>query len=175
MDFIWYILIYSFLGFLLELVYARMVCHSRRVRKCLFLLPMCPVYGLGAWLILSLPAPVLQNVWLLMPCSALAATAVEYLAGWFYETLWHVSFWNYQGLPGSIQGRVCLPFSLIWCLISLSLVLWIHPFVTQLVSWIPGFLLFPAAALFAADFVWTGHLLRRSGSTEVLRWYRKLH
>lgn len=173
MDLIWYILIYSFLGFLLELFYARMVCCSRRVRKCLFLLPMCPVYGLGAGLILSLPAPILHNVWLLMPCSALAATAVEYLVGWFYETCWHVSFWDYSGLPGSIQGRVCLPFSLIWCLISLPLVLWIHPLVIHVVSLIPSFLLPPAAALFAADFAFTGHLLRQTKSIEVLRWYRK--
>ena len=47
----WYFLIYSFLGFLLEVSYAR-ITGGYPERKCLLVLPLCPVYGLGAcdWL-----------------------------------------------------------------------------------------------------------------------------
>ena len=44
----WYFVIYSFLGFCIEVVFARLTDQKKRDRKCLYLLPLCPVYGLGA-------------------------------------------------------------------------------------------------------------------------------
>ena len=46
MEWFWYFLFYSFLGFLLEVGYAWWTGGSLD-RKCLLLLPLCPVYGLG--------------------------------------------------------------------------------------------------------------------------------
>ena len=45
---LWYFYWYSFLGFLLEVAFARISGHPKRDRKCLLLLPLRPVYGLGA-------------------------------------------------------------------------------------------------------------------------------
>ena len=42
-----YFLTYSFLGYCLEKLFARAVRSPERVRKCLLLLPLCPVYGLA--------------------------------------------------------------------------------------------------------------------------------
>ena len=49
----WYFLIYSFLGFLVEVAYVRLVGGVKRDRKCRLVLPICPVYGLGALAISS--------------------------------------------------------------------------------------------------------------------------
>ena len=43
----WYFLIYSFLGFLVEVAYVRLVGGVKRDRKCRLVLPICPVYGLS--------------------------------------------------------------------------------------------------------------------------------
>ena len=51
LEWLWYFIWYSFLGFLLEVGYARWT-GGRRDRKCLLLLPLCPVYGLGACAVL---------------------------------------------------------------------------------------------------------------------------
>ena len=67
----WYFVIYSFLGFLTEVAFARLTRNPKRDRKCRYFLPLCPVYGLGAIAILLLPEPVRQNPLLLFPCSAL--------------------------------------------------------------------------------------------------------
>ena len=48
--------LYSFLGFLIEVAYTRLCHHPKQDRKCLLFLPLCPVYGLGALAVLSLPA-----------------------------------------------------------------------------------------------------------------------
>ena len=52
----WYFTICSGAGFLLELGYAR-ATGGRRDRKRTLLLPLCPVYGLGACCILLAAAP----------------------------------------------------------------------------------------------------------------------
>ena len=73
----WYFLIYSFLGFLVEVAYVRLVGGVKRDRKCRLVLPICPVYGLGALAILLLPPLVRDSLPLLFPAAALVCTAGE--------------------------------------------------------------------------------------------------
>ena len=87
----WYFLIYSFLGFLVEVVYVRVVGGAKRDRKCRLLLPICPVYGLGALAVLALPPFVQARPLLLLPAAGAACTAVEYLTSLFYEKVFRVS------------------------------------------------------------------------------------
>ncbi|MCD8331042.1 MAG: putative ABC transporter permease [Oscillospiraceae bacterium] len=108
----WQLMLYSFLGFALEVVFARVTRAKKLDRKCMLLLPLCPVYGLGAAAILHLPTALSGRPWSLFLWGALTATAVEYLVDFLYEKLLHVRFWDYSSLPGNIHGRVCLPFSL---------------------------------------------------------------
>ena len=173
MKWMWYFYLYSVLGFLLEVAYARAVGARKRDRKCHLLLPVCPVYGLGATAIALLPEPVAAAPVLLFAASAALATGAEYLAALFYEKVWHVSFWDYRSLPGNVQGRICLPFSLIWGVLGLALRYLVQPLAGRLVEGLLDLLLLPLSLLFAADMVLTGHVLRRAGSTEALRWRRE--
>lgn len=166
----WTFVTYSFLGFLLEIAFARST-RGRPDRKCLLVLPLCPVYGLGAGAILLLPRWVDARPLLLFVLGGLAATAAEYLMALFYEKVLGVSFWDYRGLPGSIQGRVCLPFSLAWGLLSLPLVYWVHPFLAPLLGAVPPPITFLAALTLLADLLLSGTLLRRTGDRDCLKWY----
>ena len=103
MIWVWNFILYSFFGFLLEVAYAR-ATGGRGDRKSLLVLPLCPVYGVGACLILLLPRTVIQNPFTLFLLGGLAATAAEYGMAILYERGLGVSFWDYTGLPGSIQG-----------------------------------------------------------------------
>ena len=76
MRWLWYFIIYSFMGFLLEVAFARAIRHPKRDRKCLLLLPLCPVYGLGACLILCL-APMGNSLLWVALAGGLAATGAE--------------------------------------------------------------------------------------------------
>ena len=172
MELIWNFYCYSFLGFVLEVLYARGTHAKKQDRKCLFLLPLCPVYGLGATAILLLPPFILSRPLLLFPASALIASGVEYLTALFYEKVWKTSFWNYSDLKGNVQGRVCLPFSLVWGFLGLFLVYGIQPFLDRLIALIPDFFALPALILFLLDTWVTGHVLRTAGTTDALAWYR---
>lgn len=171
MEVFWYFFLYSFLGFLVEVTYVRLRREAKRDRKCRLILPVCPVYGLGALAILLLPQGVQQNPLLLFPAAALACTGVEYVAGLFYEKVFRVSFWSYAHLPLNLNGRVCPLFSLFWGGLAVLVLRVIHPWTALLVARIPPWLFLPAVLLWAADTILTALLLRRTGSTDALRWY----
>lgn len=173
-DWFWYILIYSFLGFLMEVAFARVTRCPKRDRKCRCFLPICPVYGIGAAAILGLAQALGGRLWLLIPCAALAATAAEYLASLFYEKVMLVSFWDYSHLPLNLHGRVCLLFSGYWLVLTPALLYLVQPWVARLAGLIPPALVLPAALLLAADTAVTIAVLRRTRDTDSLRWYLRL-
>ena len=166
---LWSFIAYSFAGFLLETAFAWLTGGTAG-RKGLLVLPLCPVYGAGACLVLALTAPVRGEPPAVFLVGGLAATAAEYLAALYHEKALGVSFWNYGDLPGSVQGRVCLPFSLAWGVLSLGLVYWLHPLLSPWLAMIPAPVGWTALAALAADGLLTAAALRRSGSTACLRW-----
>lgn len=167
----WYFLIYSFLGFVLEVLFARAIHNPKRDRKCRYFLPICPVYGLGMVLILALPEAVVNQPFLLLICGAGLATAAEYAAGLFYEKAAGVCFWDYSHLPLHLGGRVCLLFSTAWGVLSMAAVYHIQPAVAALTDRIPDAWAVPALLFFLLDTGMTLYILRRTHQTEALRWY----
>ena len=114
---LWTFWTYSFLGYLLERGYAIATHADRQARKCFLLLPMCPVYGLGALAVLALPESLSGSFWSLALWGGLAATAVEYAVHVLYDRLLGVRFWDYSQVRWNLRGRICLPFSLAWSLL----------------------------------------------------------
>ena len=110
MRWLWYFIIYSFCGFLLEVAFARLTGDPKQDRKCRLLLPLCPVYGLGACLILLFAPPARGPLWV-MTAGGLAATAAELAMGLFYRFGLGVEFWDYTGMRGSVEGLICPAFS----------------------------------------------------------------
>lgn len=171
----WQFLFYSFLGFLFEVAFARLTRNPKRDRKCRLLLPLCPVYGLGACGLLLLPEEVRRaRPVLLFLCAAAVCTAVEYAVGLFYEKVLRVPFWDYKELPFNVGGKVCLPFSLLWGTMTVLLAPALQPVGLALAQGMPPWLAAPAAALFAVDSALTFYLLRTTRRTDSLRWYDRL-
>lgn len=168
----WYFIFYSFFGFLLEVLFARVTRNPKRDRKCFYFLPLCPVYGLGALFILAV-VPLLADWPLLLAVGAgAAATGAEYLMGWVYKDLLGVTFWDYSELPFNMDGKVCLLFSFFWGVLGAGLAYWIHPLVAQWVALLPFWAVVPAAVFLTYDALLTVNVLRRYGNTDVLLWYR---
>lgn len=171
MDLLWYFLMYSFLGFLLEVVFARVIDHPKKDRKCFLLLPLCPVYGLGAMLIHWLSTLAEGPLWV-MAAGFVGATAAELGMGLFYRYLLGVEFWSYRDQACNLYGLICLRFSLYWSGLALLLVYGIDPLLLPLVEKIPAWLEVPAAIMLGVDGVVSAVALRITGTTEVLRWYK---
>ena len=163
----WYFVMYSFLGYGMEKGFAWATRAEKRTRKCFLLLPLCPVYGLGVLAVLALPPALLTLPWGFLT-GAMVTTAVEYAAHWAYDRGLGVQFWDYSGLAGSLRGRVCLPFTLLWGVLIVLAVRVIQPGVEHLVSRIPAFATYGMLLLFTADAVCSAFFLARTHDTEGL-------
>ncbi len=168
---VWSFVFYSFLGFGLEVAYAR-VTRGRMDRKGLLLLPLCPVYGLGACWILWLAPLAGESLLGLFVLGGAAATAAEYAAAVWYERGLGVSFWDYSDLPGNIKGRVCIPFTAAWGILAVCLVRWLHPWAVEWMAAIPFGVSAAVLVLVSADFIISSVMMRYTGDRRCLQWYR---
>lgn len=164
----WLFWFYSFLGYLLERLFARLTHSPRQVRKCFLLLPLCPVYGIAMVLFLALTDLSTIGPLHLIFRGALIATITEYLVHLFYEVFFAVRFWDYSQLPGNLNGRVALPFSLLWGLLSALAVRLFQPILSPLAAAMPPLLTLFALMLLTADAVCTAALLSHYHDTELL-------
>ena len=169
----WFFIAYSFLGYLLEKIFAFMTNAKQQTRKCFLISPLCPVYGISMLAILAFDVAALPTLPERILLCALIATAVEYLLHWFYELLFSVRFWDYRGLRTDINGRICLPFSIIWGVLATFALRYIHPQL-QLLTLIPLPLGNIALLLLAIDTMYSARILLRYHDTERLSLLRFL-
>ncbi|BAK99467.1 hypothetical protein OBV_22690 [Oscillibacter valericigenes Sjm18-20] len=62
---------------------------------------------------------------------SVAITAVELLAGIYLNLFLKLGIWDYSRMPFNLWGQICLPFSLIWVLLSVVAVIlddWVRYF-----------------------------------------------
>lgn len=161
-EWFWNCMLYSFLGYLVERLFAAAARMENQTRRCLWLLPLCPVYGLAMTAVLALPAAWKTLPWLPLAAGAVT-TAVEYAVHWVYEKWLHVRFWDYTGLPLQIGGRVCLMFSLAWGALASAAVLIIQPRLDALIPHIPPGITAAALFLLTADGLVTVRYLTETG------------
>lgn len=164
-------LLYSFLGFLLEVAYAWLRGIRGQSRKCLIFLPLCPVYGLGGTAILNMPSLLLGHPLSIFVAGGLLATLVEYAVGLFYELGAGVRFWDYDRQPGNLGGRICPLFTLFWGLLACFLVYVLHPLLSPLAALLAPWQVWLLFLVFGADALLSLWLLRQTGDTNCLRWY----
>ena len=163
---LWYFWIYSFLGWLVELAFAAVSQSEEKRRRCLLLLPLCPVYGLGMLAVLALP----PMGWLgVVVSGGLAATAVEYVYHWAGERLLGVRFWDYAQVPGNLRGRVCLSFTLAWGLLAWAAVRFVQPGAAFIAAAVPPAATDACLLLFTADAVCSLWFLRVTGDLQGMR------
>lgn len=165
---LWSFWIYSFLGYLLEKIYAAFTRSQQQVRKGFFLLPMCPVYGLGVVSVLALPDWMTNRFWPMAFWGGLTATAVEYIVHFCYDSLLDVQFWDYTQVWGNLKGRVCLPFSILWgILLAIALPICQNLLRPILIA-IPGWMTYCFFLVFIADAMISIRLLKQSGDPAIL-------
>lgn len=129
--YIFYFFIYSFLGWLLETLYAYIVLGYFNNRG--FLIgPICPIYGFGMLiLIVALSRYKKQNVKLFFIAS-IVLTYFEYITGFVLDAIFNLKWWDYSNTLFNINGRICLNFAFIWGIIAIIVVNYIHPLIEKI-------------------------------------------
>ena len=154
-----YFLIYSFLGWCVEVAWAA-VRHGKLINRGFLNGPVCPIYGFGMLALLFALTPLLDNSLLLFIGGMIIPSAIELAGGWLLYKLYHTRWWDYTEQPFNLGGFICLEFSLYWGLGSVFIMKLVHPTIAALVGAVPGTLGWALLALlylvYAADVVVTG-------------------
>ena len=76
--------------------------------------------GLCFWLIglINEVLPWEMPFWKQCIIGAVIVTVVEFLAGCIINLLLGWDVWDYSNMPFNVLGQICLPFSLLWILLS---------------------------------------------------------
>mgnify|MGYP004596010259 FL=1 len=124
---------YSFLGWCLEVIYAT-TKNGKFVNRGFLNGPLCPLYGVGAVVVLLCLQNFLDNVILLFFSSIILTSTLEFLTGLILEKLLHKKWWDYSNEPFNIKGYICLRFSIAWGFICVFVLKIINPAILSLIS-----------------------------------------
>ena len=135
-EIIFYIIIYSFLGWCCEVLYA-FKNQKKFVNRGFLHGPLCPIYGACIVSLVLLLDSFNENIFILFLISFISTSIIEYSTGLLLEKVFKKKYWDYSMDPLNLHGRICFHFSLMWGGVSLAVVKIIHPIVSYLVSSIP--------------------------------------
>lgn len=145
---LWLFMIYSLLGWGIEVVY-HAVTLGVVVNRGFLNGPVCPVYGCGVICVLGVIKKAGESTGysgnietaspaILFVVGIIFATAVELIAGAALDKLFHARWWDYSREKFNFKGYICLRFSIIWGLIIAFVLRVIHPGIQSIVGLIPS-------------------------------------
>lgn len=162
-NFLWYFVIFSFLGWCMEVAYHTVCCGDFSNRGFLNG-PVCPIYGVGAVLVIFGLRPFSENMPVLFVFATLITSLLEFLTGYVLEKIFNTKWWDYSNTPFNIMGYICLKFSLCWGVVCTFLMRVILPFTDKLILRVPDkvgtVLLIVIGICYVADAVYTVVTLR---------------
>ena len=126
-----YFLIYSFLGWCVEVV-LHALKQGKVVNRGFLNGPVCPVYGFGMLAVIAMFNELPENEvtqepnpWLVFLGAMILTTLIEFTAGFILYHCFHTIWWDYSKMPGNIGGYICPLFSILWgmaCVFIMKLV-----------------------------------------------------
>ncbi len=136
---IWIFLIYSFLGWCIEVIF-----HAIRDRKFVnrgFLNgPWCPIYGLGMIILVLCLFPLRRNLIVLFLGSTILTTLLELVTGFILDKAFHSRWWDYSNQPLQLHGYICLQFSLCWGAAGTFIIAVVHGMIYHLMELLPFYI-----------------------------------
>ncbi len=153
-----FFLMYSFLGWVVEVVY-HAVSMGIIVNRGFLNGPVCPIYGFGMLAILLLLDPFMSNSFLIFLGGMAVTTLIELVGGFLLNKIFHMRWWDYSKEPFNFGGYICLKFSIFWGLGTVFILKIVHPFIrlnVHIFDCMPGYVLTVLLyAVFLADCVIT--------------------
>lgn len=123
---------YCFFGWIFESVYVSILKH-RFVNRGFLRLPLLPLYGTGAVMLLWASLPFRDHLLAVYLLGAVLATLLELATGWTMEQLFKVKYWDYSNQPFNFHGYICLSSTIAWGFLTVLLTEAIHPLIAPLI------------------------------------------
>ncbi len=131
----WYFVLFSIIGLAIETIFCYITTGIVESRKGLLWGSFCPVYGVGATVLIVLLGQVDQkNYFKLFIYGFLIGGAVEYILSYGLEAIYGTRFWDYAYVGNDINGRICIRYSLFWGILAIVLMKLIKPLMDKLID-----------------------------------------
>lgn len=143
--------IYCFFGWIFESAYVSLR-KKRFINRGFLRLPLLPLYGTGAVMMLWVSLPVKNSLILVYLSGVIAATILEYITGWGMECLFKIRYWDYSDQKWNLNGYICLSSSLTWGVLTILLTEFIHRPIERFVLRIPSVIAIVISLLLLAVF-----------------------
>lgn len=135
---IWYMILFSILGLLIETIYGYVSTGILESRKGLILGPFCPIYGIGAASFIVLLSEYKESKVKLFIMGAIAGTIFEYVCSYILQVIYGSMFWDYSYTTYQINGRVSLTYTVFWGILAVLLIKYIKPQFDKVIEKIPS-------------------------------------
>ncbi len=134
---------FGFAGWLFESVWAVLTQHHWESRGFLYG-PICPIYGVGAvgaLIIFKLLFAQFGTMpfWEVFLICMVGSAIMEYSISWGMEKIFGTVWWDYTNMPLNLNGRICLPASLLFGAAGVAVVFLLMPLVSFVNAAVPGF------------------------------------
>lgn len=126
-------LIYSFLGWLMEVINS-LIKEKKFVNRGFLLGPYCPIYGYSSIIMIFYLDKYKEDILTVFLLAVVVCSIVEYLVSLIMEKLFNARWWDYSNRMFNINGRVCLTNAFLFGLLGVLLVYIINPFLLGMIN-----------------------------------------
>jgi len=144
--------IYCFFGWIFESTYVSLKQH-RFVNRGFLRLPMLPLYGTGAVMMLWVSLPFKSSLVMVYISGVIGATILEYVTGWGMERLFKMKYWDYSNQRFNLNGYICLSSSVAWGFLTIFLTEVIHKPIERWVLHVPTMIGIPCLSVITVVFI----------------------
>ena len=135
---IWYLIIFSIFGLIIETVFCYITTGVLESRKGLIWGPFCPVYGVGATILIIILAKYNKKPIKLFIAGSIIGNIIEYSLSYILEAMYGARFWDYSYLNWNLNGRICITYSIFWGILAIILIKIVKPIVDKIINKIPN-------------------------------------
>ncbi len=131
--FILYFFLFSFIGWLMETIYA-IFTLGHFVKRGFLFGPICPIYGYGALMLIYFLGKYRKNNVKLFFYAAILFSAFEYVTSYALDALFGMHWWDYTNDFFNLNGRITLSFSVAWGIIAILFINHVYPFLKKKIN-----------------------------------------
>lgn len=139
----------SLMGYIIEVIYKRVISMKKWVNPGFMFGPYLPIYGFGTIILYQISeiilsrinVPILIEILIVIGVFFLSLTLLEFLTGIFFLKKFNLRLWNYSDRRFNFKGVICPRFSIYWTVIGVTYYYLLNPLFLSIVSFSLGSLI----------------------------------
>ena len=124
-------IIYSFLGYIVEIIASSCFYRKLILNRGFFLGPYLPIYGVCCILMTICLQKYKNDLIVLFILATVLCSIIEFFTSYVLEKIFKIRWWDYSQRRFNLDGRICITTSVSFGLGGVILIHFIHPFIMK--------------------------------------------